>query len=127
MTKPAQKVVAKKTAPKKREPARSEEDWKKQEREERQAERPTDEVSTALGSPIFLSPYSAPEWTQPRTGKRLTVSRWYPHLKVAVDFPRTEADEHEKRAFFDGRGVKAIIVPLGGSLNVSELAKLAAV
>ncbi len=128
MNKPQQRVVLPKSGKPKKARAESPQDWDKQEAEEAQREKPRpepDEINRIIGSALYQTNYSAPDWTEPRVTKRHRVSRWYPHKHVGVDFPRTESEGREKEDFFAARGIKVLVVQVGQVLDAARLARMA--
>ncbi len=112
----------KKKADKNRKPAQSEKDWEDQEKAEAPPVKPgQDVVSEEVGHKIYIANASQDTWRDKKNRVKYFVTRFYPHAKQIVDWPRTSAELEMKTKFFKSIGLHYCPIAPGEEYSVEEL------
>jgi hypothetical protein len=94
------------------------EDWDQEEEQEAQpTKRNPDYICQVVGKDIYFPSYSAPWFFK---GNKLFVTRYFPHLKLAVDFPLSESEFNIKKDVIVKDGHKYLGVLPGERLTIEQ-------
>jgi hypothetical protein len=94
------------------------EDWDQEEEQEQQPrKRNPDYICDVVGKDIYFPSYSAPWYHR---GDKLFVTRYFPHLKLVVDFPQSEQEDKIKREVIVKDGHKYLSVLPGERLTIEQ-------
>lgn len=63
------------------------------EQNERRVTRDRDTIDVIVGALLRVNNGAGPGWIFPKTNRTFVVTRWYPHQKVAIDFPRNAYED----------------------------------
>lgn len=83
-----------------------------------------DLLSEAVGAEMYGVNWNDSGWRDPKEGREFTVSRYYMHPRIAVDFPgerEMEQDVPMKREVLHGLGIAYIVVAPKESKTKDEI------
>jgi hypothetical protein len=95
---------------------------------EKRVTRDRDTVDVIVGALLRVNNGAGPGWIFPKTNRTFVVTRWYPHQKVAIDFPRNAYEETvcpKKADVLRKLGIAYVVVPrLHGTTDEELLAMI---